>query len=454
MMSQSQNDAITRSGRETGLGKLMRRYWQPVALAQELAGERPIVPVRLLGQDFVVFRDQQGRYGMLDRHCPHRGADLAFGRLEDGGLRCAFHGWLFDVEGTCLQTPAEPANSRMCENLRHGAYPVVAKNGILFGFVGAGEPPAFPELDCFTAPDEYTFAFKGLIECNWLQALEVGIDPAHASFLHRFFQDEDVSASYGKQFRGASAGTSIPMTKILREYFSPIINVERTEYGLRIIALRELDEQRTHVRVTNQLFPHAFVIPMSSEMTITQWHVPVDDENCYWYAIFTSFGQAVDKAKMTTQRLELYELPEYRSRKNRSNNYGFDPHEQKHETYTGMGADINVHDQWAVESMGRIQDRTREHLGQSDKAIVEYRRLLREQIERVEGGAEPLLFLDAQHAKAIQGPGTMDGIGPTAGWETYWMEVDVARRRGAPWMAPAPSARSSNKRTFQLSAAE
>jgi hypothetical protein len=454
MMSQSQNDAITRTGLQTGLGKLMQRYWQPVALVQELAGERPIVPVRLLGQDFVVFRDQQGRYGMLDRDCPHRGADLAFGRLEDGGLRCAFHGWLFDVEGKCLQTPAEPATSRMCENLRQGAYPVAVKNGILFAFIGKGEPPAFPELDCFTAPDAYTFAFKGLIECNWLQALEVGIDPAHASFLHRFFQDEDVSASYGKQFRGASAGTSIPMTKILREYDRPIINVERTEYGLRIIALRELDQQRTHVRVTNQLFPHAFVIPMSSEMTITQWHVPVDDETCYWYAIFTSFGQPVDKAKMTTQRLELYQLPEYRSRKNRSNNYGFDPHEQKHETYTGMGADINVHDQWAVESMGRIQDRRREHLGQSDKAIVEYRRLLREQIERVEGGLEPLLFLDAQHAKAIQGPGTMDGIGPTAGWETYWMEVDVARRRGASWMAPAPAARSSDERAFQLSAAE
>jgi phenylpropionate dioxygenase-like ring-hydroxylating dioxygenase large terminal subunit len=454
MMSQSQNDAITRTGPRTGLGKLMRRYWQPVALAQELEGERPLVSVRLLDRDFVVFRDEQGRYGMLDRDCPHRGADLAFGRLENGGVRCAFHGWLFDVEGKCLQMPAEPSNSRMCENLRQGAYPIVSKNGILFGFVGEGEPPAFPDLDCFTAPDEYTFAFKGLIECNWLQALEVGIDPAHASFLHRFFHDEEVSASYGKQFRGASSGTSTPMTKILREYDRPIINVERTEYGLRIIALRELDAERTHVRVTNQVFPHAFVIPMSSEMTITQWHVPVDDESCYWYAIFTSFGQPVDKAKMRAQRLELYELPEYRSRKNRSNNYGFDPREQKHETYTGMGADINVHDQWAVESMGRVQDRTREHLGYSDKAIVEYRRLLREQIERVEGGLEPLLFLDARHAKAIQGPGAMDGIGPTAGWETYWMEVDVARRRGASWMAPAPAARSGDEHILQLSAAE
>ncbi len=455
MMSQEQNDLITRVGAGTGAGELMRRYWQPAALVAELEGERPIVPVRLLGQNFVIFRDEAGRVGMLDRDCPHRGADLAFGRLENGGLRCAFHGWLFAADGRCLETPAEPVTSKLCQNIRQRAYPVVEKNGILFAWLGEGEPSAFPELDCFLAPDAYTFAFKGLIECNWLQALEVGIDPAHASFLHRFFEDEEVSQSYGKQFRGASAGTTIPMTQILREYDRPVINVERTEYGLRIIALRELDGERTHVRVTNQVFPHAFVIPMSSEMTITQWHVPVDDETCYWYAIFTSYAKPVDKAKMTAQRLELYELPKYVSRKNKANDYGFDPHEQKHETYTGMGTDINVHDQWAVESMGRIQDRTREHLGQSDKAIIQYRRVLREQIEKVRGGGgEPLMYLDAKSARAIQGPGTMDGIGPSTGWETYWMEVDVARRRGAPWMAPAPSAQEGDDKIVQLVAAE
>jgi hypothetical protein len=231
----------------------------------------------------------------------------------------------------------------------------------------------------------------------------------------------------------------MPMTKILREYDRPIINVEQTEYGLRLIALRQIDDERTHVRVTNQLFPHAFVIPMSTEMTITQWHAPVDDENCYWYAIFTSYTTPVDKQKMREQRLELYELPEYRSRKNKSNDYGFDPHEQATETYTGMGADINVHDQWAVESMGPIQDRTREHLGQSDKAIIQYRRLLRQEIEKVASGGKPFMFLDQAHARSIQGPATMDGIGPTRGWETYWMEVDVKRRRGAPWAAPVPA---------------
>ncbi len=453
MMSQEQNDLITRIGPAAPAGLLMRRYWQPAALVAELKDERPIVPVRLLGQDFVLFRDDTGRYGMLDRDCPHRGADLAFGRLEQGGLRCSFHGWLFDAEGNCLETPAEPAGSKLCQNIRQKSYPVVEKNGILFAWLGEGEPSVFPELDCFQAPDAYTFAFKGLIECNWLQALEVGIDPAHASFLHRFFEDEEITEAYGKQFRGASAGTAIPMTRILREYDRPVINVERTEYGLRIIALRELDAERTHVRVTNQVFPHAFVIPMSTEMTITQWHVPVDDETCYWYAIFTSYGKPVDKEKMTAQRLELYELPGYVSRKNKSNDYGFDPHEQKHSTYTGMGADINVHDQWAVESMGRIQDRTREHLGQSDKAIIQYRKILREQIEKVRGGGEPMMVLDAKSARAIQGPGTMDGIGPSKGWETYWMEVDVARRRSAPWMPAVPPAQPGDETIVDLVAA-
>jgi phenylpropionate dioxygenase-like ring-hydroxylating dioxygenase large terminal subunit len=439
MMSQDHNDLITRIGRGTPAGKLMRMYWQPAALADEFEGPRPIKPVRLLGENFVLFRDDSGRYGLLDRDCPHRGADLAFGRLDSAGLRCAFHGWLFAVNGECLDTPAEPLNSTFCKKIRQRAYPVVQRNGILWAYLGEGEPPAFPDLDCFIAPDAYTFAFKGLIECNWLQALEVGIDPAHASFLHRFFADEDTSTGYGKQFRGTSADSDLPMTRILREYDRPVINVERTEYGLRLITLRQIDDERTHVRVTNQIFPHGFVIPMSTEMTITQWHVPVDDTSCYWYAIFTSYTRPVDKHKMRAQRLALYELPRYRSRRNKHNDYGFDPNEQASETYTGMGFDINVHDQWAVESQGPIQDRTREHLGQSDKAIIQYRRLLRQEIEKVASGGTPLMFLDEVHARGIQGPATMDGISPTRAWETYWMEVDVRRRRGAPWTAPVPS---------------
>jgi nitrite reductase/ring-hydroxylating ferredoxin subunit len=454
MMSQDQNDLITRIGPKDPCGKLMRMYWQPAALVDELQGPRAVRPVKLLGENLVLFRDEQGRYGLIDRHCAHRGADLAFGRLENGGLRCAFHGWLFDVSGQCLDTPAEPAGSKLCQGIKQRSYPVVEKSGILWAYLGDGEPPAFPEIDCFVAPDSHVFAFKGHWACNWLQALEVGVDPSHASYLHRFFEDEDTSASntYGRQFRGASASSDMPMTKIMRECDRPIINVEHTEYGMRLITLREIDSERTHVRVTNQLFPHAFVIPMNQEMTITQFHVPIDDGNCYWYSIFTSFTTPVDKKMMREQRLATYELPDYKSRRNKTNDYGFDPHEQETATYTGMGMDINVHDQWAVESMGAIQDRTKEHLGQADKAIVQYRRMLREQIEKVAAGEKPIMCLDEAHARSIQGPGTMDGIGPTQGWEMYWMEVDVKRRRGAPWSVPAPSEIADKVR--HLSAAE
>lgn len=435
MMSRDQNKLITQTGEGTPAGALLRRYWQPAALSVELEGARPVRPVKLLGQDLVLFRDEQGRLGLIDRDCPHRGADLAYGRLENGGLRCLFHGWVFDVDGKCLETPAEPARSRLCDRITVRSYPVIERSGIIFAYLGDSQPPAFPALDCFAAPDSHVFAFKGLMECNWLQALEVGIDPAHASFLHRFFEDADPDDNYGRQFRAESADSDLPMTAVLRDFPRPEIEVEKSDTGLRIIALREIDAQRTHVRVTNLLFPQAFVIPMSAEMTITQWHVPVDDGSCYWFAIFTSFTTPVEKEEMRRQRLELYTLPDYRPRVGRGNEYGYDVTEQRDQTYTGMGLDINVHDQWAVESQGRIQDRTREHLGTTDKAIVAYRRMLLTEIKKAEEGKPVFLELDAETASRVTGPATVDGIGPTGDWEAYWRSVDARRRDNAPWIA-------------------
>jgi hypothetical protein len=190
-----------------------------------------------------------------------------------------------------------------------------------------------------------------------------------------------------------------------------------------------------HVRVTNQVFPHAIVIPMSNEMTITQWHVPVDDVTSYWYAIFTSFGKPVNKALMRAQRLELYDLPGYVPRINKSNNYGYDPDEQASETYTGMGHDINVHDQWAVESMGAIQDRTKEHLGQSDVAITAYRRMLRLAINAMQDGRTDLPMRGNGKPVATGGPAAIDVIAPIDDWRDSWIAGDRARREQAPWGA-------------------
>jgi hypothetical protein len=173
-------------------------------------------------------------------------------------------------------------------------------------------------------------------------------------------------------------------------------------------------------------------------MTITQWHVPVDDTGCYWYAIFTAFDEPVDKAEMRRQRLQLYELPDYRPRLHRGNDYGFNAVEQRTRTYTGMGFDINVHDQWAVESQGPVHDRTREYLGTSDRIIVAYRRLLLRAIEQAARGERPPMVLDAAGAQAVRGPVTIDGIGPAADWQRYWREYDGARRRRSAWAAAMP----------------
>jgi phthalate 4,5-dioxygenase len=431
MITREQNELMTRIGPDTPAGKLLRRYWQPVALIDELQGERPVKAVRVLGEDWVLFKSGN-KYGLVDRHCAHRGADLAYGRLEEAGLRCSFHGWLYDVAGKCLETPAEPEGSRLCEHIRLRSCPVVEKSGVLFAYLDAGEPPAFPQFDCFVAPDAYTFAFKGYWDCNWLQALEVGIDPSHASWLHKFFEDEDPAASYGRQFRGTPADSGLPISKVLREYDRPEIRVERTAYGMRLQTLRRISDAHTHIRVTNVLFPQAFVIPMNAEMTISQWHVPVDDTGCYWYAIFTSFGAPVDKDTMRNQRLKTYPAPDYKPIFNRSNSWGFDVDEQNKRTFTGMGFDINIHDQWACESQGPIQDRTKENLGTTDKGIVLYRRLLLDAINKSERGEHPMMTLDAAKAS---GPPAIDGIGPTASIDEYWKESDEARRRRSAWAA-------------------
>lgn len=432
-MRAAQNERLTRTGPGTDAGRLMRRYWQPAALSRELEGERPVVPVKLLGESLVLFRDQSGALGLIERHCAHRGADLCYGRLEDGGLRCPFHGWLFDRTGQCLEQPAEPAESDYYRRVRLAGYPVIERGGIVFAWMGEGAPPPLPTLDCFQAPDAYTFAFKGLMECNWLQALEVGIDPAHASFLHRFIEDEDPNDSYGKQFRDAVDGGEMAGTRVLRDFDCPEIQAKQTDYGVRLTALRHINETNVHVRVTNQVFPHAIVIPMSREMTITQWHVPVDDVTCYWYAIFTSYGKAVDRETMYRQRLELYDVPGYVPRLNKLNHYGYDAGEQRTRTYTGMGDDINVHDQWAVESQGPIHDRTREHLATSDIGIVKYRRLLQRSLDAMALG-EPMPLYDRDGGVVeVDGPLIADVIVRQEGWTEAWQAHASAVRDGAPW---------------------
>lgn len=443
MISAEQNQRLTRVGPGTPGGRLLREYWQPVALTSELDAlqdgvVRPVIPVRLCGQDFVLFRRPDGQPALLDRHCPHRGADLSYGRLEDGGLRCPFHGWLFDGDGRCLQTPAEPAGSRLCDRVVQKAWPVRERSGVIFAWLGERQPAELPALDCFVAPASHTFAFKGLWRCNWLQAHEVGIDPAHASFLHRFVDDGREEDAYGKQFRSTSANSELTMAQVLGRHEQPDIDVEPAPWGLRLVTTRRLDEQQTHVRVTNALFPNAIVIPLSETMTITQWHAPIDDEHTYWVTIFTSFDEPVDAAAMLAQRLAMHTLPDYAPLTHAGNRYGFSARDQQRRTYTGLGEDINVHDQWAVESPGAISDRTREHLGTTDKAIMTNRRMLLKAMAALEQGEDPPGFLGHATHTGFEGPATIDGVcrgADPADLMSQWQALDATRRARAPWRA-------------------
>lgn len=403
MIPQSLNDQLTRIGPQTSAGKVLRQYWQPAALVDELQGDKAL-PVNLMGERLALWRSEEGELQLATRKA-------------SADERPTFH----------------PEQVIIDEG--GATYPVVEKRGIFFTFMGEGTPPDFPNFDCFRAPETHVFAFKGLWQCNWMQALEIGIDPAHASFLHRFLEDENPDDSYGKQFRDKAAHTNMPMTQILREYPRPELKVDETDYGLKITALRHMENELTHVRVTNAIFPETICIPMSREMTITQWHVPVDDENCYWYTMFTSFDTPVNKELMREQRLAEHTLPEYAPIKNKSNDYHYDAEEQHNVTYTGMGLDINVHDQWAVEMMGSIQDRTREHLGRSDVAIIRHRRMLRKAIAAIEAGELNALPMHGVDASSVVGPLSNDAVASTDNWQNASWDQDMERRAACSWDA-------------------
>jgi len=459
-MNTEQNQRLTRITPGTPCGQLLRQFWQPAALVDEFnpaldpcMAQRPVKAIKLLGQDLVLFKDALTGWGLLDRDCAHRGADLSFGRLETaaqgGGLRCPFHGWKFAPDGHCLETPAEPAGSKLCDRVQQRSYPVIEKSGVLFAWLGDEEstPPPLPAFDCFKAPSSHSFAFKGLWNANWLQAFEVGIDPAHPSYLHRFLQDEALAGignnPAGKQFRSAAAGTAggeingeeWPMTRIMREFSKPEISFAEKPWGFQLTALRPMTEALTHVRVTQAIFPATFVIPLSETMTITQMHVPVDDTHTYWYTFFTSFDGPLDKKAMRAQRQQFITLPDYLPKAGRHNNWGFDSNEQMSATYLGMGEeDINVHDQWAVESMGEIADRTREHLGTTDKVIMANRRMLGKAIDTVQNGGGAPGIADSTQSAGMIGPDTVDGIGPADGWQSWWETAAHTKRSKAPWL--------------------
>jgi len=369
MLSKKQNDHLTRTNTGTPTGKLLRRYWIPALLSEEIPeADSPPVPVNLLGEELVAFRDSEGRIGLLDDHCAHRGTSLSYGRNEERGLRCIYHGWKFDVEGKVVDTPAEPAGSDFKKKIHHTAYPTHEAAGIVFAYMGPrNKVPLFPNYEWAQLPLSHTYVTKCLLECNYLQGLEGELDSAHISFVHRELGPERAARQY--LFAGDTA---------------PTYTVEETDFGMRLVATRKASEGKTYLRVSSFVMPVSCWVPArNKEVHI---YVPADDTHAWRYDL-GFFRERPVREEDVHRRKDIG--PDYRRFRNMQNRYLQDRHAQKTENYTGMGESFLIHDACATETMGLIYNRTKEHLGVSDKALIAVRNLLLRSVKAVQEGKEP-----------------------------------------------------------------
>ena len=383
MIPSNENNLLTQIGPGTPCGELMRRYWQPVALSEELPREGAPLKVSILGEELVLFRDDQGRPGLLGLHCSHRGTDLSYGRIEDGGLRCLYHGWLYDICGRVIEQPGEPGGGANRGEICHRAYPCRELGGVVFTYMGPGEAPLLPDYDFLTAPEERRTVTKVLHQCNYLQANEGNIDPVHLSFLHQYLQGAK------PPLRRIVAGTNDTDNTLLRKDIAPNIEVEVTDYGLRIYTTRDAGPGQCYFRVTNFIMPNlsAFGGSTVGEGYSIHWHVPIDDTHHWKYLFMFSRTKPLSQELRDKNRAEL--SPDYRLTRQETNRYQQDRESMKTKSFTGIGFNFQAHDALATESQGPVQDRTSEHLVSSDKAIVAARKLLLNAIRDVKEGRQP-----------------------------------------------------------------
>lgn len=382
MFSKEDNETLARTGPGTKAGNLLRQYWQPVAALADLPANGAPLPLKVMGEDLVLFRDETGTLGLIGLHCSHRGADLSYGRVEGGGLRCIYHGWVFDVNGKCLEQPNEPAARTFCDRIKHPAYPVQTGGGLVFAYMGEGQPPVLPQLECLAAPDSQLFLWKFRERCNYAQGLEGDIDPFHLNFLHRAMQLESASTAPGgstQYYDFYSRGT-------------PRLEVERTRFGLRIFTMRELDN-RAYLRVTNFMMPNVAIVsgPTGDNGYTLLWHVPEGDDGHIKYML--NFQRTGPINKEVMQKVyELHVIPgtNLETHRNKENRWLQDREDMKAGWFAGLGPSFSVHDNWVTESMGPIYDRSKENLGYSDMAVVAARHQILSGIASVEAGKEPI----------------------------------------------------------------
>jgi phenylpropionate dioxygenase-like ring-hydroxylating dioxygenase large terminal subunit len=392
MLSAADNTLLTQTGSGTPMGEYFRRFWMPVALTQEVPEpDCPPVRVKIMGEDLVAFRDSEGRVGLLDPRCPHRGANLFFGRNEQCGLRCAYHGWKFDVAGRCVDMPTMPAESTFRDRVRVTAYPVREWGEFVWAYLGpAGREPELPQLEFAGLPAAHRFVSKKLQQCNWAQSCEGGIDTAHFSFLHMPVTSSD---SESAEIMSRSSADR-DRTRWMRDDPMPEFQVVPHEAGLAIGASRRADGTGLYWRISQFLIPNHGLAPnaFAGENYHGQTWVPITDELCWVYCYTWNSERPLTEAERQRLRAGQSVHAAVDERwvpiRNRDNDYLIDRVDQKLRTFTGIRG-ISEQDACIQDSQGSIADRTREHLGPTDAAIIQFRRMMLGAARDLRAGVEP-----------------------------------------------------------------
>jgi phthalate 4,5-dioxygenase oxygenase subunit len=386
MLTFEDNAALTQVGPGTPLGKFFRRYWIPAAKLEEIkeAGGAP-VRVGLLGEKLVAFRDPAGKAGLMGEFCPHRRASLFYGRNEEGGLRCLYHGWKMGHAGQILETPAEPKGSKLASNLCHNAYPVREAGGLLWTYMGPKElEPVFPKFPWLGLPESKLLVVKMYQDTNYLQGLEGDLDPAHPNYLHRDFQLDD-SKSW--------AGAGWQSIATLMTDGAPAIHCEETPYLMRVGAIRSTpDPKLNYVRTTEWVAPfYTYIATGPHESRLFKAWLPINDEQCFTFYIHYNPEQDLDLASIYSNWGHRTEPPLYRTVHTLANSHLQD-RKKMVSNFSGVDG-AAIQDRVVQESMGPVCDRTEEHLGTSDKAVIFYRRLVLRKLKEMSEG-KPLPGLD------------------------------------------------------------
>ncbi|MGA2394868.1 MAG: Rieske 2Fe-2S domain-containing protein [Candidatus Lustribacter sp.] len=380
MLAQADNDIITRVTPGTPMGDLLRRYWIPFLFSNEVVTDGAPERVRLLGEDLLAFRDSDGRIGLIEEQCPHRCASLYFGRNEDCGIRCLYHGWKFDRNGTCVDLPSEPPESTFRDKIRITAYPCVERSGFVWTYMGPGAPPALPALEWLDLPEDHHVAGKRVQPSNWVQAMEGEVDQSHVSYVH--------SSS-----NGATNGvTSRQVDEIRAADKHPRFEVVETPYGTCIGSGRETPEGKKYWRLTQHLMPFYTLTGPYGKNPRRTWRswIPIDDTNTLVMGmIFHPLRPITDQERngALTKSSVWNIAPElrapatsqafgkYRPIASMGNDFHQDREVQRTQTFSGI-PEFWAQDAAMQISMGPIANREREHLGTSDLGIIAVRRRL------------------------------------------------------------------------------